>query len=56
VSTQSLDWRKRATETRTEADGTFLPNVRTKLLASAKRFDELAEQVERIEALKLSRT
>lgn len=54
MSTQSLDWRKRAEKTRIEADSAFLLNVRIRLLASAKRFDELAEQVEQLETLRMS--
>lgn len=51
----SQEYRKRAAYNRAEADDTSLPNARARLLHSAKRLDELAEQAERSQTARAER-
>jgi hypothetical protein len=56
MTIQSQEWRKRAAEHRADADLEPLANAKVRLMVSAKRLDELAEQAERIAVLKLERS
>ncbi len=56
MTIQSQEWRKRAAEHRAGADLEPLANAKVRLIVSAKRLDELADQAERVEILKLERS
>lgn len=55
MSNQSQEYRKRAAEHRADAEAEPLANAKGRLLTSAKRLDELAEQSERVDFLKAGR-
>ena len=50
---QLLDsYRKNAEAARAQADATNLPNARERAVRSAKRWEEMADNLERVEAMK----
>jgi len=50
MAEDAILYRERAEAERGIADETILPNVRNRALQSAKRWDELADQIERAKA------
>ncbi|RYF18403.1 MAG: hypothetical protein EOO77_11130 [Oxalobacteraceae bacterium] len=50
MADDAILYRERAEAERGIADETILPNVRNRALQSAKRWDELADQIERAKA------
>ena len=50
MADDAIMYRERAEAERGIADETILPNVRNRALQSAKRWDELADQIERAKA------
>ena len=50
---QLLDsYRKNAEAARTQAEATNLPNARERAVRSAERWEEIAERLQRVEAMK----
>lgn len=56
MTNHSDELRKRAADNRDDAENEPLANAKARLLLSANRLDELADQAERVQVLKLARS